>query len=812
MRINLVVKRIDDNDPKQGWRVQIVDPDTGDTPINPQTTAQFEPAVRLLRCVGSEKDENGIFPLPPADEVPVAPDKSQEENLDEQILLNATDTKLLSSIYGNIINRQPDNKNRNNNRNDMARFGRYLFATLIGEQWWKQTNALKGRRELTLTFNPKDSAMNRLPWEMMHSDGEGEKDYFLSGFPLVSISRYVAGVGHTVAEIESPPRLLVVVGSKLTGEFADAIRPGAEYLGLLRSLRYNKLSLKHHLLLEATPDKLAAAVQDFRPTIVHFICHGKIKNNGEGVLMLLNNDNSDKSEEMSADAIFNKLVYEKEAVSPDAEKGLAWPQIVVLNACYTASVANQLFQDLSLLEAGQVATPFAVQLISRGIPIVVGMGGRIADQACRLFTRRLYLSLLDDGDLVYAAANGRRAGILGNGASPYTTVDWALPVLFMSEGVRQPKLKINMRTAEQRWHEAGSAYELPDFPAFCGRLDIFQINDLLMADATTLRTVMKQESDFRIVAVAIREADEKRPEGARYGRSRLLRELAAKAAHDVHVPCLVNKEALNGTGKRWPPKNFPDFLLALGRAALITATNLKVPPPSWKWLDMLRQLKKGDELAEDAHSDIKSSYFDKNPEDPVVIGIAIRLDLLDFLDRIRQELPESERARCKLLLLIDDVHQMNIAAESVLNGLLGKLGVQASDIRVIFTHADVPATGQKIAVGAITDWFGSNNCKRVWLDKFEQPVDSRLAYENFLFNWQDSAGATAKRVRLVPRIDKDGEEAVASFFIQLAEFVQDIPSYLNNREVATLIKGTLKSPLKQLREADDEDKLKSIKY
>lgn len=795
MRFKFIVKAIDAGDIGKGWRVRLVDPDTDETPVNPATGQPFSPEVRDLRYLGGELGTADAFPLPPEKEV-----QGVGANEPHHALVNAADAAPLATVYARITARIPDVK-----RGDMKGFGRYLFATLIGDEWWAQLNEAarpQGRKELALAFDPEDHVMNRLPWEMMR-----EGDHFLGGLSYVSMMRYVSGVGHDVEEIESPPRVLFVVGSKLTGDKTDAIRPSAEYLGLLRNLKFAGLGLRHQLLLEATPDKLAAAVRDFRPTVVHFICHGNIDENTGGVLVLL--DDKGEPQNLSAESIFQHLVYERPRATPEAERETTRPQLVVLNACYTAGAGDLLLDDMNLQQAGQLTVPLAVELVRMGVPVVIGMGGRVADQACRLFTRRFYQALLEDagGDVVYSGAVGRRAGIIGSGDETQATVDWAMPVLFMAEGVKAGRLKVRVRDAGPNWEQLASSYEAT-YPAFCGRLDVLQMYDLLMADAATQRLVLRGGRDFRVVAVTSRDADSKGPGRPRYGRSWVLRELTAKAARDGHVPLLVDKHTL-GTGKRWPPKNLDDLLYSFKIASQITADRLGAGEPAWKWTDVLAGLRPdkpgdaGKPLPDDAPPDLKKIY-NKNPTQPVVVGVAVRLDLIAFLESVRGALPAGERARCRMLLLVDDVHQMSSAAENLLDGILGKLGLlsgDAADIRVVFTHAEKATKPQTVAVEAINDWLGTNNAEQVFLEKFEQPLVSRLAYENFLFNWKD---LNKKTLRLVPRSDRP--MVVELFFEQLATFVKEVPSNFEASAVTDLIIGSIQNEkLRPFRVASDDE-------
>src|SRR5262249_37483984 len=150
---------------------------------------------------------------------------------------------------------------------------------------------------------------------------------------------------------------------------------------LLRNLRNAELdlSLETYLLLWASTAKLAATIAWFRPSVVHFIAHGGYAE-GKGFLRLVHDERPTEMVNVYAPTLLENL-----------RAGGARPEIVVLNACYSAGA--------ELEEVGQVASPLAVELVAAGVPVVVGMAGAVADRACRLFTRRFYQSLLEGGQI-----------------------------------------------------------------------------------------------------------------------------------------------------------------------------------------------------------------------------------------------------------------------------------------------------------------------------------------------------------------------------------------------------------------------------
>ncbi|MBV9958269.1 MAG: CHAT domain-containing protein [Acidobacteria bacterium] len=798
--------RIDVQMIKDGWQVRVLDPKTKETLRDSQTGEPLLESPRLLRSPWGDPRHPHSFPLPPLNE-------TEELANDKELasLINSDNSAPLEALMGKIAGRQIGD-----DETIMKSFGRYLFTTLIGTALWDKIKRAAGtqRIELGLCWPATDRAMNRLPWEMMYGPRS-----FLAAEPLVSLTRVVADTGFTVAAIESPPRVLFVIGSNLEDQ---EIRPGAEYLALLQSLRMKQgVSLKHHLLLDATEETLAAAVKEFRPTVVHFICHGGINSEGRGYLNLINSkkNSNERYLPIYAASLYQLLIYTCDPASSEDPAGegtaaavtpqVCTPQVIVLNACYTANA-----EDLTLREVGQVGIPFAVELVSAGIPIVVGMGGEVADQACRLFSRRFYESLLKDGDLAFATSVGRRIGIMpGSGTDPRNSLDWTLPTLFMSDGIIEPVIPINPQPLEQSWHEIANGYATPGFPPFCGRLDVFQKYDCLMADAETQHVLLQQEVGYQVLTVAVKEMDSKKVGDPKFGRTWLLKELAVKAARDGHVPCLVNQETMTGPQINWPPKSVEEIILAIKRAANRVSKYLQLEYTQWHHLNSLSNLAPGQPAPDDLHPEIKADY-NKDPNDPLMLAVALRLDLLSFLKEIKSKLPGAARRRSKLLLLIDDTHRMQGATNFIYKALLTTYGLLSPDaaehVRVIFSHSKVAAVNQEAAVDAIAEWQGSNRYLEASIDKFKPLLAARLAYEHFLFYWRNAEG---NRISLVPV--RDNKEVVASFFVGLRAIIGEVPSNFMNSQVSNLINMYLdpaEFPKPVLREAKDDEMLEMVKF
>ena len=301
----------------------------------------------LVREVAALKTVNFltplVYPVPPAGEVARLPQDAPHRPL-------CTDADLIAEAHQEIVDRSQPN---------LVMFGRYLFDTLLGHALWERLNELAGAQpiELSLLWASGDAPMQRLPWEMMHNGTR-----FLGQEGQLAILRRVTGATQTLKQLSSPPRVLFVVGTELHNY---VIRPGAEYLRLLQGLRIAglNLSLKTRLLLRTTRERLEAALDEFKPDIAHFICHGFYDDARKCYLQLVDKDDPQQPWRLYGTPLAD-LLREKERM----------PSVVVLSASYTGS------PDLAAV--GQVAAPLAAELVSGGVPIAVGMAGRITDQAC----------------------------------------------------------------------------------------------------------------------------------------------------------------------------------------------------------------------------------------------------------------------------------------------------------------------------------------------------------------------------------------------------------------------------------------------
>jgi hypothetical protein len=192
----------------------------------------------------------------------------------------ARDLKLTFLALERIAARSPDG-------DDMVTVGTALREALLGPCWQDLASAAARRPagellELALEWPADAGDLTGLPWELLHDD---------SGFMLLSplpvtVTRVVAGAHAEPLPVDGTPRVLFAIGVELTN---PQIRPGAELMGLLSETNDDVAGLYPLVIEHASLTELRDAASQFKPDVVHLICHGDVDRNG-GYLLLKDPD------------------------------------------------------------------------------------------------------------------------------------------------------------------------------------------------------------------------------------------------------------------------------------------------------------------------------------------------------------------------------------------------------------------------------------------------------------------------------------------------------------------------------------------
>jgi hypothetical protein len=603
------------------------------------------PAARSL-----EKQNSAayVFPqLPVSESGSYTPPENLPAGVAEDVHTYCTgaDPDKLESLYTNIIRRRPQAATH-----DVLTYGCYLFEALIGQKAWGvlqkwAADSQADLLEIALCWAPDEIHLHRLNWEMMYGP-----DGFLTALQIlppktVVITRMVKGAASQPRAITEVPRYLFVVGAPISD---PGIRPGAELLALLRGVDQKNCSLQMRMVSGAddggaTPAEVIRVVQNFTPHIIHFTCHGKFDGFG-GAALALQPDQGETKKDFDAEAIIAML-------------SKAMPGAVVLSACNTGqssaaspaqpAAAGGTGESLPLFGAHDTA-PMAAGLVQRGIPVVVGMAGQVADSACRHFTRCFGQAIVDRAPLVAAVAEGRWAAF-AYGQSIETSVDWAFPALFISEQV-PPNFTPLQTSGEteyslvETWIQGLNLKHTNDkIPVFSGRDEFFEAYYRLFEPSPTAALAALVES------------------GRGYGKSRLLEELAMAAIRDGHVPVpLIHiSDSINypnDVETLWSA--LWDLLKSVLKIYRNTSKVSPLPPlPEWT-LPKLEKVTNGSVSIElSGLSDmIQLEWPADNKLSSRVLALALGEDLTKLADYVRLIHPFVQQRQGRPVLLLDDVH------------------------------------------------------------------------------------------------------------------------------------------------------------
>ena len=412
-------------------------------------------------------------------------------------------------------------------RNEVTDFGGYLWAVMLGP-WWAAVIAAapRGPVELQLSLPADDLMLQGLPWELMMVGGRP-----LAALPdprrRVAITRLVRPVVPPHQQpIEMPLRVLFAVGAQMD----EALRPGTEYLSLLRQFKMADnlgVALHTRILLMAGRRSLQDAIETFNPSIVHFVAHGRLTDDVPELLLTVDDDQRFPWDPVPADILA--------AILRDAGGRPSKVQAVVLNACHTGE-PNRSYRS------------YGATLVQQGIPMVIGMSGEVADGACRVFTSAFYQGLVRSENLDQACADGRRAAILHYKASYTQSVEWSRPTLFRAEGVTAmfevDEARSNFARAASRFRERDAADVL------CGRMEALQaFQHFGRAKASNGPAALAYEVGLPRGATITMGRQEF---VSQLGKSMLLEELTCQAVLEGLVPVRADHEELD-RGAPKPP-------------------------------------------------------------------------------------------------------------------------------------------------------------------------------------------------------------------------------------------------------------------
>ena len=639
-----------------------------------------------------------------------------------------------------------------------AQLGRFLFDRLLGDEGWQAICASAAAVadsiiELALRFDGARYELHRFPWELMH----GPSGFLTQALPPASVTRLVSRLPAagplSAAPFSSPPRLLFAVGAGLSDR---RIRPAVEIFGLLRQIQSRGLMVNTRALLKTSATALRETIAEFKPDLVHFSGHGDIEmDNGvaRGYLEFQRDDRKDVVHRGAAELL------------GDLRSAGRIPPVVVLSACHSAVSPPAATAGPNVLAAAaggplsagaESIGSLAAELVAGGVPVVVGMGGEVADSACRLFTRFFGESLVRGDPLIAAVARGRRAAFLDGVPD---RADWAYPVLFLAADLDAAYAPAAHPAGQphpcQLLAQRIQAYGVPRFPVFWGRHEFFDRYQQLFMPAApqTLPIFARREGE---------------------GRTRLLQELAAQALRDGHLPCWVGK-----ADPDWPNPPFTEvsgLAIEILRAIDNTRKVFGLPLPlNSSILGQVIAAKDPSDLAQRLSACQKRSEFlaivqaadvtAGHGPSAEVCHAAIQEDLQALINEARAAVPPLAGPNSRVLMLFDEVHRYDDAIHPLLRTLIKGfgLGSLSEPVPVILSYrfgtpADALFTEASETIGA----------RALELQRFNEQDDEDLMAcgQVLLFPDEASPDASYYTERLLDKLKKKIEGKVASFAIR----------------------------------------------
>jgi hypothetical protein len=533
------------------------------------------------------------------------------------------------------------------------KYGSLLFEAAFGEELWQQLlQAAKDDPCLEIGVrgiaSEDQASMQTLRWEALY-DGkafvaaQGAAD----GIVSVSITRVVGAVAGAAKEIDRIPRVLFAIGSRLTH---PDMRPGAEFMGIMRRLERGGGMIHPKILDEATLESLRRETHSFRPDIVHLIGHGR-RGLDNQVQLGLRSESAKDDGFVTAQQLLGAI--------HDGDRN---PVIVILSACKTAASQADASPHVN-------AMPFAAQLVAGGIPVVVAMAGDVQDTACRVFTRALTSAIGNGVPLGKAVVSGRRAAFYNR---VYDSADWIMPTVFVAEDDLMGIRLFNTRKAEAartRIQDLGLSLT-QDMSVFCGREEFFPAMDRLLDGVF----------DVPHALVASTPGTDKH-----YGGTRLLRELGARAVRTGVLPILLGPYDLD------PPTSPVGLAGKLSTAIGDARAALKVGEAASR-LECVGDGVRPQNLADAIRADLDQLVQALDPDDPV-----------------RSRPPDLPQ----VVLLCHRVDRWQGAFGALLD-MLGPRGLRGSGRRipVVMTGADIDALekgrdgSRRIRCSAVFHTFG----------------------------------------------------------------------------------------------------------
>ena len=285
---------------------------------------------------------------------------------------------------------------------------RFLFPSEVSELF----KIIKDQNKVRVRINifGESLQLHQIPWEYCRFDEE-----FLATDLSTPIVRFIpTDQEATSLQVPEKMRVLVALASPADKNEIDIEAEAANIRKALSPIEESgKIELRIHEHM--TNDDLIDEFMDFEPHVFHFVGHGGTKDNGEGFILL--EDDEGNASEFDAEDMMTLIKTANEAT-----------KLVIFAAC-ESGVAGA--------EAEQVANGGFMGLgprILKEVPAVIAMQYVVPQATAFAFTQNMY-KYLSRGEPLDKAVTRSRISLYLKGKDK---VFWGIPVLFM----RSPDGKI----------------------------------------------------------------------------------------------------------------------------------------------------------------------------------------------------------------------------------------------------------------------------------------------------------------------------------------------------------------------------------
>lgn len=278
---------------------------------------------------------------------------------------------------------------------------KFLFPPEIDRLFARSLDVAKekGKKGLRvrLHIDPKATQLQQIPWEYCLDD----RDYLALNTETPVVRYTPTDRASKSINVPERVRILVVMASPKGMDELDVAAETALIENALKKLKADG-RVEVQILPNATRGELRRVYRRYDPHILHFTGHGMLKADGEGAIVLQDDDGNAQPVDASDMLKLTRGTSTK---------------LVVLSACATSAFGEESAAFMGV----------APRLVWDGMPAVVAMQFAVPEHVARPFMQDFY-EFLADGEPLEAAITEAR---IGASFDDEDSIFWAIPVLFM---------------------------------------------------------------------------------------------------------------------------------------------------------------------------------------------------------------------------------------------------------------------------------------------------------------------------------------------------------------------------------------------